>query len=222
MLKSVRSLFPTPAMIAGVPGQPSTSKLSSSSSSSSTSSTLPSASASPYLITTKSGTSMSDFTNFIQTFPDNGQGQQIAYPHVSFQGYITSINSSYAAIVAQNPIVNSVVIDAPLSENANSFDAHTETSILAHETPVPGDLNGRVRKRAPSVPTNNLVRQPDSQIPLKIISQGIANNQANVLEDYLFDPIAGEGITIYILDSGFFQGATVSGFTYCYMPISDS
>jgi hypothetical protein len=207
---------PTQKPTATASNEPPTSIQSTSSTytSSSTSSTAATQTASLYLVTTKNGTSMSDFTSFIQTFPDGGKGQQIAYSHVNIQSYITSINSSYAATVAQNSIVDTVVVDTPLSEASFGVNAHTNTSILPHVTLAPEELSGRFRKRAaPSPPSENLVRQPNSQSPLQIISQGITNNVRKVTQDYLFDPIAGAGITIYVLDSGFLQGATVSGFT---------
>jgi hypothetical protein len=156
---------------------------------------------------------MSEYLSFIQNFPDEGQGVQIAYPHVNIQGYVTSMNSSYAAIVAQNPLVGSVVIDAPASMEEFGVLIDKNPSMLPADMYAPENQDVSLWKRAqPTVPTENLVRQPNSQVPLQIISQGAASNVQGSLEDYMFDPTAGEGITIYVLDSGFFQGATVRPF----------
>lgn len=195
----------------------SNSPSSSSSSPSSSTSSGASATETSYLLMTKPGTSNSDFQNFIKTFPDGGSGQQIVYSHVSFQFYVTSINDSYAAIVAQNPLVLTVVLNAAISDDTygaiprQGFSRRADKKSLASQNP-----RKEIFKRRPTPPTNNLVRQAGSQTPLKIISQGTANSVSNVLEDFLYDPIAGKGVSIYILDSGFFVGAQVSRYLVPY------
>ncbi|KAK3049051.1 hypothetical protein LTR09_009705 [Extremus antarcticus] len=196
------------ASTSALPSTSSSAILSSSSSesaSSSSSSGVPVATP-LYVLMTKPGTSSSDFQNLIQGLPDEGKGVQITYPNLDWQGYVTELNDTFAATVGQMSIIEAITLDAPEAETG-VVDKRGLESLLAHDyaaMPVPRQVNA-----GPPPPTNNLVRQTGSQQALKVLSQGRANNLAGTLEDYLFDDTAaGDGITIYMLDSGFLQGST--------------
>jgi hypothetical protein len=97
--------------------------------------------------------------------------------------------------VAKNPLVDVVIPNTPMSgDSYNAIPRQGATRRADSSTMRP--------------PTFNLVRQVGSQTPLKLISQR-AIFKANVLQDYRYDPIAGDDITIYVIDTGFFRGAQV-------------
>ena len=60
----------------------------------------------PHMFTTKPGTDPSVFQDYIKTLPDGGKGDQIVYPHVPWQSYVTSLTSEQAKEVAGQPFVN--------------------------------------------------------------------------------------------------------------------
>lgn len=73
--------------------------------STSSSSNPPTATASEYTFTTKKGTHLSTFQDYIQTLPDEGKGLQFVFPHNPWQGYITYLTPDQAEEVARQPFV---------------------------------------------------------------------------------------------------------------------
>lgn len=124
----------------------------------------------------------------INDFPDEGKGYQIVYPNLNYQGYVTSINDSFAAQVAENSIVQLVALDDPLDDPDDGGEPSIERRSIVPGWSVPRHDAPELRKRAvPPPPTNNLVRQAGSQTALKILSQGKANNIGGILEDVSCD-----------------------------------
>ena len=84
----------------------------------------------PWLLNTKSGTSLAAFKAFILGLPDKGSGRQIVYDSLSTQWYETSMTLEEAKIVKGFPIVDQMVPNTPLGlvqdaqiETAKSNDA---------------------------------------------------------------------------------------------------
>ena len=59
-----------------------------------------------YMFTTKTGTSMSTFREYIRTLPDQGEGYQIVYELTPWQSYLTQLTPEEAEEVARQPFVN--------------------------------------------------------------------------------------------------------------------
>ena len=156
--------------------------------SSSSSSSSGTATPTPYMFTTNTGTDPSVFQSYIKTLPDGGAGGQIVFPNVPWQSYVTNLTSDQAKDVASQSFVRFVTL---ITEN----DVGTFGAI-----PPPEKLQKRV------APNLNLQQRPNSEEHLKVVST--ANQQTlyppgAALPDYLFDPLLGQGQTIYVLDSGF-------------------
>ena len=170
---------------------PTTSLSSSSMGSSSSSSSSTAATTKPYTISTKEGTSPEAFDAFVKSLPDAGQGIRIEYPHVNFQVYGTDITDSLAASIRLNPIIRSVVYDA-------FVDDDEDYSVIPK----------LIEKRVDPYPQLNLALQPISPVHLNLISQGPRNAEARrvtpapLIPDYLLSSKAGEGVTIFVIDTG--------------------
>lgn len=164
-------------------------------SASSTSST--SATPSPYIIGTKEGTPLSAFKSFIQTLPDGGQGKIIQYENVRWQTYFTNLTLAQAQEVASQGIVLDVV-----DSTAAGFGA--PAGALPHPSK-------KLRKRD----AWDIESRPNSDSHLRIISTGNQlqiNNKGDggSLPNYMYDTSLGEGVTIYIIDSGCLLSHTVT------------
>ncbi|KAK4694278.1 hypothetical protein P7C71_g3279, partial [Lecanoromycetidae sp. Uapishka_2] len=150
-----------------------------------------SATSNEFLILTNQGTSMSAFKLLTQSL-DGGQGTEIAYPHVSFQGYVTNLTEEDAARTQKNPIVNAVVVNEPLDDDTNMGVVRTHQN----------------------VPRAQISSLPNSADDLKLISQSQADNigvnghspqYPPPMADYTFDTSLGQGSSIYVIDNGFFK-----------------
>jgi hypothetical protein len=60
-----------------------------------------------WLLSTKRNTARSDFDSLIKTFPDQGQGNVIAYDNIPWQSYVTkNLTSDQADMIRMSPIVD--------------------------------------------------------------------------------------------------------------------
>jgi len=146
-----------------------------------------------YTIMTKIGTSISDFDKFIKDL-DGGKGSKSVLPKATFQGYGTFLRPSEVAAVEQHPVVRLVMKD-------EWRDDHSEEVYSA----LPRvDTRGIKRKRADRSPQgegSNIDFQDKSPDHLSLISQGPGSIKS-ALGPYMLSPKAGEGVTIYVIDSG--------------------
>jgi hypothetical protein len=159
----------------------------SSSSTSSSSSSSASSTPTKYLVTTKPGTSMLEFNAFILSLPDRGLGTQIAYSAVSFQAYVTKMNMSYATELMDHPLVFAVLVNEELNEeDARGLDRDWESTPFQRRA-IPLNLNQM---------QNSLFHQ-------KQVSRGkVADKADSPFQDYTYEPSLGQGVTIYVIDTG--------------------
>lgn len=136
-----------------------------------------------YVITTHDDTPLSAFKDLISSLPDGGTGEQIVFPMLTSQAYLTlKLTADEATQLLENPIVLSVL------RNDDITDAFTGT---AHKR---GD------------PDLTLERRGESADHLRLISQ----QEGQPLADYLYDPILGQGTFLYVIDTGFNEKHFVS------------
>lgn len=67
-----------------------------------------------YMFTTKTGTHLSTFKNFIKTLPDEGEGCQVIHEYVPWQSYVTNLTLAQANGVASQAFINFVT---PITEH---------------------------------------------------------------------------------------------------------
>lgn len=174
---------------------PTTSLSSSSTGSSTSSSASPTETTKLWSIATKAGTSLAAFDAFVNTLPDAGTGMKIVYPYINYQVYGTYMTEADANLARTHPLVDTVMgssfVDDPDDDGYSV---------------IPRTLEKRVDpERYPEVDLNF---QPTSPSHLNLISQGPVNAQARLAQpatpmpDYLLSPKAGEGITIFVIDTG--------------------
>ncbi|RDL38904.1 uncharacterized protein BP5553_03244 [Venustampulla echinocandica] len=173
-----------------------TSATSSSSSSSSSATETPK----EYCIVTRRGTTIPQYEAFIKSLPDAAEGRRIVYPNLDSQVYTTVLNSSEVKIVRKNPIVFGAAINTSGAEEAD--DGYGV---------IPRPKPSAIQERGTET---NRVRVPESPDHLRLISQGPKNAHDREsrtipfepLPDYVLSPKAGEGMTIYVIDSGIDPG----------------
>lgn len=174
--------------------RPAASLSSSSSNTTSTSSTIPT----PYFLATVEGTSLSEFNRLIKSLPDEGSGVQLIYNGVSSQGYITDLDDVKAAWVALLPEVDFILPNRLTNMELNAVIPSKKT---------------QHRRALPAPPSNNIdfqVLPYPSPNHLRLVAEGpLYIDPFNRLERYLYDPIAGSGSTIYVLDTGVFAQSLV-------------
>lgn len=68
----------------------------------------------PHMLTTKSGTERSVFEDYVKTLPDQGKGHRIAYEHLPWQSYVTSLTTEQARQIRQQSFIESV---GPVTED---------------------------------------------------------------------------------------------------------
>jgi hypothetical protein len=162
-----------------------------------------------FFLTTVTGTPEKAFQAFIKELPDEGTGTQIVYDNIPWQGYVTQMTIFEALTWQFNPILNILILDLPqpqLVDDGN--DATTD----------PPNTKNKKRQQEGSDTTGNQKRQAETPVmqpppcptQLERISQSPQDVQNGVLNTYTYDGIDGLGINLYILDTGFLQGSTVS------------
>ncbi len=179
------------------PSSTQTSDPSSSSTTTSTTSTSarPSETTKIYAIETYRGTTQAEFESLTHTLPNAGQGLRITYPSIDFQVYGSRLTESQAETLRKNPIIEAVVDDSFVDDSTFNDDLYSV---------IPKHIQPRVDPN----PNLNLAQQSISPYHLNLISQGPRNAAARrsdhpqVVPDYLLSPKAGEGTTIFIMDTG--------------------
>lgn len=132
------------------------------------------------MFTTKEGTALSTFEQYIRTLPDKGEGTKIVFPYITWQTYATNLTAAQAEDVVKQTFVNYV---GPVQGyDIGSYGA------------IPGVFRNEKRSNR-----DNLQERANSAPQLRPISQ----RRNATLDNYLFDPLLGLGQTIYILDQGF-------------------
>ncbi|PVH78545.1 hypothetical protein DL98DRAFT_573124, partial [Cadophora sp. DSE1049] len=192
---------PQPAKPTSKPGTTTTSDHSSSSksSSSSTSSSKPSETPRLYCIETVRGTTQGEYEEFIKSLPDAGKGIRIDYPTIDNQIYGTYLTADQAKEIRKHHLVKLAILN---------FEGEDRPEFYNEENSV---IPKALRRRAdPADPPLNLVQQVVSPPHLNLISQGPKNaayRQSHAppipaIPDYLLSPKAGEGTTIFVIDTG--------------------
>lgn len=204
--KSFQILYKWNFAAAAQPPPPQTpnSGPSSTATTSSTSSSSASPAATQYSIVTRRGTTVTQFEAFIKSLPDAGQGDKCVFENLDSQEYGTFLNASDVAEIQENPIVQSIEENTSLADEFP--DGDDGYSIIPRHKEKYSEDDMQI----------NRVRQDGAPIHLNIISQGPNNARARVgggdnppIPDYTLSDKAGEGITIYVLDSGIDPGHPV-------------
>ncbi|KAL2065238.1 hypothetical protein VTL71DRAFT_2907 [Oculimacula yallundae] len=172
-----------------------TTRPSTSSTATSTSSSASATETKIYSISTKQGTKVEDFYALINSLPDQGRGMKIVYPNLDWQVYGSYLTEAQAEEVRHNPIIRTVVEDGFVDD-----EGEEDYSVL------PKKLQARVD--VDPYPMLNLASQPISPVHLNLLSQGPINAAARraqpalPISDYLMSSKGGEGITIFVIDTG--------------------
>ena len=145
-----------------------------------------------WLISTKRNTARADFDAFIETLPDQGQGNVIAYENIPWQSYVTkNLTSDQVDMIKMNTIVD--IIGLITEEDG-------EAGIAATRKP-------RVMKREDSP-------RAGSDYHLGMLSAPSALVDTEMWPDYEFDTQLGKGQTIYIIDTGYRSTHQVSNIQF--------
>jgi hypothetical protein len=191
---------------------PSSSSLSSSKTSSTTSSsTAASPTTSYYFIRSKTGTTNSQFQNWVKTLPDQGNGVLDTIPNGPNQSYLTWLNETEAREIAALPfILQCAPVPTPVIAIPGFHHSSSEAS-------SENDFLSKVPQRRADIPhpqSNTLYYRSPSAPHLKLISR---QRGAGSQQLYTFDPQLGAGISIYIVDTGFNIAHQV-----CHHSVSDT
>ena len=73
-----------------------------------------------YFFKIEKGTELSLFEHYIKTLPDRGNGDQIVFPHVPWQTYMTRLTDSQAEEVGKQPFV-AYIFPVEVLETHGSF-----------------------------------------------------------------------------------------------------
>lgn len=173
-----------------------------------TTSTSSSASASEtpvrYCVTSKSNTNLDEFKEFIKLLPDRGAGNLVAFPHVTIYSYATLIKPSEKDAVRKLAEKTSFILAVLVDE--------WEDDVYSVIPRKPGPkLSARAPPPIPN-PYLDQYKQDGSPDHLDILSQSEDNARARRLSltpearpsipEYLLDRKAGEGTTIFVIDTG--------------------
>ncbi|KAH7317914.1 hypothetical protein BKA65DRAFT_483381 [Rhexocercosporidium sp. MPI-PUGE-AT-0058] len=151
-----------------------------------------------YCIETVMNTTPSEYEAFINSLPDAGKGFRIDYPTIKNLVYGTYLTEDQAKEVRKNAIVKRATLNSAEEDRPGFYNE--ENSVIPR----------KLASRADPDPALNLVQQAVSPPHLNLISQGPKNAAARrsniqpipAIPDYLLSPKAGEGITIFIVDTG--------------------
>ncbi|KAL9059935.1 MAG: hypothetical protein Q9206_001254 [Seirophora lacunosa] len=142
----------------------------------------------PWVLNTRSGTSLVAFKAFIQKLPDQGGGRQIVYESLTTQFYVTSMTFEEAMIVHAFPIVDQMVENTP----------------VPFETNAVGKTAGRPHKRAngPRIVSAGLgapthLRWLSRRRDLAIQGEDLTSD----LHRYKYEEAAGLGSFVYNFDA---------------------
>jgi hypothetical protein len=108
------------------------------------------------------GTALNQFQSFIKSLPNAGKGEQIADDILDSQVYSTILSDTEAAEVRKNPIVQFVVRNNLVSNDAYGTDDDSYSPVPAERKPILPNLNANI----------NRVRPVASPKHLSLISQG--------------------------------------------------
>lgn len=129
------------------------------------------------------------------------------YPYIEWQVYGSYLTESQAEEIRGNAMIRAVV------ENSAGDDSDDDEHSV-----IPNRLE--VRVDPDPYPMLNLAQQPISPGHLNLISQGPRNAVARrsqptlAIPDCLLSPKAGEGITIFVIDTGINPAHPVSDITF--------
>ena len=135
-----------------------------------------------YLLQTKPGTELASFKAFIEDL-DSSLGKQYIARRKSFQSYLCDLDISQVAKAKANPIVKYCIPNQPFRMDSNSKSARA-----GHKS--------KISKR-------DVTTQQGSEAHLQLLSQARGKDRKpEALTDYRYDDKAGEGMFIYVIDSG--------------------
>lgn len=194
---------------------------STSSTSTSTSSTAPTASATPWIVQSKSGTSNFLFKSLLKGKVENyDSGTFISFPN--FDLFVISLNSTTAQSLSEESMVRSVeensVNESSDFEKASPYNGNAKREVLEArdqamekraQTVTLTETPGFVATAAPQAA--HLFSQVDSPVHLKMLSdpsKGTSKDK-DVL-DYTFQSSLGKGTYVYVLDTGVRRSHEVS------------
>lgn len=154
------------------------------------------ATAIPYLLSSKPGTDPATFDDYLKTISKDVYRED-KHPDIPWQSQVVNLTAKQAQDAERQPFMDIVYLITEPEEEPDS------DSTLEHTT-------ARVFPRA----SGDFVRRENSDEHLKLIStgtQGVNSHlfgdsvfaPGDILRDHLYDPILGKGQTIYIIDEGF-------------------
>jgi hypothetical protein len=183
------------------------------------------------VIYTKLNTSISDFNNLVQELgPPSKTSEQIEFPNLSFQAYITDLNATQLQTAQSNPIVQVVAEDLQFVDDTSTDFDGTPLSKRHRRDYTRNIRTGLKIERIPAMADNannnfsmllkrdTIMTQSNSPSHLKLISQ--PSGASGTVPDYTYDSAAaGRGVTVYFLDTGVRESHIVRGWFNYYRPL---
>lgn len=140
----------------------------------------------PWLLNTRSGTSLGAFKSFIQSLPDKGSGRQIVYETLSTQWYVTSMTLEEAMIVHQFPIVDQMVPNTPLDYEVNEAKGAAARPLRPRDGPT-------VVAAPREVPWH--LKWLSARRTRDVVARNLDNDK------YIYEENAGQGSYVYLFDA---------------------
>lgn len=167
------------------------------------------ATATPYIVITKPGTTLSTFHNLVASLAaDAESSREITYPTLDWQVYVSPLSAAQIKLAEAHHAVHMVHEDIYFKDYADDDDRTPVTSIQVRRD-VPGTSNkmqlleshsdGNDLRQANRIDKRALAQQQPSPGHLRLLSRPTTG----VDGDYIYDFDAkGEGVTIYDIDQG--------------------
>ena len=162
-----------------------------------------------YIFTTIPETKVFEFRTFIKVLPDKGTGQQMVYPNLNFQAYVTCLTAAEATKINNQDLVVDLI-----TRNAQGGNAVSD--------PPPRDAPGiPARSKQPDPILQKRITWPmgvrsapnffHTKLASQLASQSLSNLQDESPQTaYKYDPRLGDGTNLFIFDDGFLMSHVVT------------
>jgi hypothetical protein len=144
----------------------------------------------------------SQFQEFIDSLPPTTKtAQRIEFDFTNLRGYVTSVNKTIYDSLPSNPLVKTVMVNRELDVKHDAVFKPISNQTIT--------INPLQRRADPPIPsTQDLYMQSPSPWHLTDLSRppnrdyGVATDQYWEYPGYVHNPNGGNGVNIYIIDTG--------------------